>query len=117
MSFCEQTSRRPDRQNLLGIACKFTADTDVARIALGAETRSGGRTYVVRDNGSGFDMAQVDKLLRPFQRLRASSELAGTGIGLATVARVIARHGGQVWAVGAIGQRATTSFALGNEAS
>jgi two-component system NtrC family sensor kinase len=99
-------------ENLLGNAWKFTSGTENARIELSAEDRPQGRTYLVRDNGAGFDMARVEKLFRPFQRLHTTTEFPGTGVGLATVARVIDRHGGRVWGEGAVGQGATISLTL-----
>jgi DNA-binding response OmpR family regulator len=100
-------------ENLLGNAWKFTTGTEGARIELSVEDRPDGRRYLVRDNGAGFDMSRVEKLFRPFQRLHTAVEFPGTGVGLATVARVIDRHGGRVWAEGAVGQGATISFTLG----
>jgi signal transduction histidine kinase len=100
-------------ENLLGNAWKFTARTDPARIELGQRTTAAGSTlFFVRDNGAGFDMSYVGKLFLPFQRLHASHEFAGTGVGLATVARIVQRHGGRIWADGAVGAGATFYFAL-----
>ena len=100
-------------ENLLGNAWKFTSARPVARIELGRTTTDTGATvFFVRDDGAGFDMSFVGKLFVPFQRLHAAREFAGTGIGLATVARIVARHGGRIWAEGAIGKGATFSFVL-----
>lgn len=101
-------------QNLLGNAWKFTSLQPLARIDVGCETGEDGEAiYFVRDNGAGFDMAYADKLFGTFQRLHSSTDYAGTGIGLATVKRVIDRHGGRVWAEAAEGQGATFYFTLG----
>ncbi|WP_341913921.1 ABC transporter substrate-binding protein [Polaromonas sp. YR568] len=101
-------------QNLLGNAWKFTSLQPLARIDVGCETGEDGEArYFVRDNGAGFDMAYVDKLFGTFQRLHSSTDYAGTGIGLATVKRVIDRHGGRVWAEASEGQGATFYFTLG----
>ena len=100
-------------ENLLENAWKFTTRQPEARIEFGVTNASGEPTYFVRDNGAGFDMAYVDRLFGPFQRLHPQREFAGSGIGLATVQRIIHRHGGRVWAEGLVGQGATFHFTLG----
>ena len=100
-------------ENLLQNAWKFTGQMPVARIEFGLTNVAGEPTYFVRDNGAGFDMAYVDRLFGPFQRLHLQSEFPGTGIGLATVQRIVHRHGGRVWAEGTPGQGATFHFTLG----
>jgi light-regulated signal transduction histidine kinase (bacteriophytochrome) len=108
-------------ENLLSNAWKFTAKRQQARIEFGAlppqptttdRQDSTHPTYFVRDDGVGFDMAYVDKLFSPFQRLHSVKEFPGNGIGLATVQRIVHRHGGRVWAEGSIGQGATFYFTL-----
>ncbi|HEY6008678.1 MAG TPA: PAS domain S-box protein [Geobacteraceae bacterium] len=98
--------------NLLGNAWKYTRKTEAAVIEFGTTELEGERAFYVRDNGAGFDMEQVDKLFGPFERLHSAKEFEGHGIGLATVQRIVQRHGGRVWAEGAVGQGATFYFTL-----
>ncbi|MBT0652117.1 sensor histidine kinase [Geomobilimonas luticola] len=99
-------------ENLLGNAWKYTGKREEARIEFGVTEIEGKRTYFVRDNGAGFDMSEADNLFAPFQRLPGTEEYEGHGIGLATVERIIRRHGGRVWAEGAKGEGATFYFTL-----
>jgi light-regulated signal transduction histidine kinase (bacteriophytochrome) len=107
--------------NLLENAWKFTAPRSEARIELttlsdeqaAAAGRAGQTVYVVRDNGVGFDMRYATKLFGAFQRLHSREEFPGTGVGLATVQRIVSRHGGEVWAQGAVDQGASIFFPLG----
>ncbi len=101
-------------QNLLANAWKFTSRRDTARISVGMQQPPGGATaYFVRDNGAGFDPGHAERLFGPFQRLHSAKEFPGTGIGLATVKRIVHRHGGVVWAEAAVDEGATFFFTLG----
>jgi light-regulated signal transduction histidine kinase (bacteriophytochrome) len=98
--------------NLLGNAWKFTGKQKNPLIEFGMTLKEGGKVFFVRDNGVGFDMAYMDKLFCAFQRLHSTDEFPGTGIGLATVKRIIARHGGQIWAEGEVGKGAVFFFTI-----
>ena len=99
--------------NLLENSWKFTGNVPETHIEFGIIEKDGKKAYFVRDNGAGFDMTYADKLFKPFQRLHTYIEFPGTGIGLASVQRIIQRHSGQVWAEGKIGGGATFYFTLG----
>ncbi len=101
-------------QNLLSNAWKYTANREVAQIKFGqAPQPDGSVCYYVRDNGAGFDMQYADKLFQPFQRLHSQDDFPGTGIGLATVQRIMQRHGGRIWVEAQISEGATFYFTLG----
>jgi signal transduction histidine kinase len=100
-------------ENLLGNAWKFTSRRADAHIEIGLTTHESERTYFVRDNGAGFNMAYSSKLFGAFQRLHSDSEFQGTGIGLATVSRIVNKHGGRIWATGEVDRGATFYFTLG----
>jgi signal transduction histidine kinase len=99
-------------ETLLGNAWKFSNRATTARIDVGAVDSDGERVLFVRDNGAGFDMAYADKLFAPFGRLHTEGEFAGIGIGLATVKRIVQRHGGRIWAEGRVGEGAAFHFTL-----
>ena len=99
-------------ENLFNNAWKFTSKKEQAVIEFNHRDASGTRTYFIRDNGSGFDMAYVNKLFGVFQRLHSSAEFPGTGVGLATVKRIIKMHGGSIWAEGEEGKGAAFYFTL-----
>jgi signal transduction histidine kinase len=97
-------------QNLMGNACKFTANVEDARVRIGVVQREGTSAYFVSDNGVGFDMAHAANLFGAFQRLHHADDFPGTGIGLAIVQRIIRRHGGRIWAAARPGAGATFYF-------
>ena len=99
-------------ENLLRNAWKYSSKTTHPTIEFGHIEQHGQTVFFVRDNGAGFDPALADRLFQPFQRLHTNSEFPGTGIGLATVQRVVNRHGGRIWAVGQIDKGATISFTI-----
>jgi PAS domain S-box-containing protein len=99
-------------QNLFANAYKFTSKTRQPRVRFGTDEQNDVAVYVVADNGAGFDMAHAAALFRPFHRLHRQTEFAGDGIGLATVARAVHRHGGVLWAHGAVNEGATFHFSL-----
>ena len=99
-------------ENLVGNAWKFTTKTAAPVIELGVREDGGDQVYFIRDNGAGFDMKYVDRLFGAFQRLHTDKEFPGTGIGLATVQRIIHRHGGRIWVDAAVGTGACFQFTL-----
>jgi light-regulated signal transduction histidine kinase (bacteriophytochrome) len=102
-------------ENLLGNAWKFTSKRSDAVVELGVQAGNGqGDVLFVRDNGAGFDMKYANNLFGAFQRLHDGREYPGNGVGLATVQRIIRRHGGAIWAEGAVGQGSTFYFVLSN---
>ena len=101
-------------QNLLRNAWKFSSRTPAARIEFGRQQQGKDTVYFVRDNGAGFDQRLAGQLFKPFHRLHAETEFTGSGVGLATVHRIIHRHDGHVWAEGEVGKGATFYFTLGN---
>ncbi len=100
-------------ENLLGNAWKYTSRTESARIALRSAIHDGERAFAVSDNGAGFDMRSADRLFGLFQRLHSANDFPGHGVGLASVRRIVHRHGGDIWAEGRPGQGATFTFTLG----
>lgn len=112
LASCDQNLTRIALENLIRNAWKFSRKKDNPRIEVGCVDEGNRKVYFVRDNGAGFDMAYVNKLFGAFQRLHSDDEFEGSGIGLAIVERIIQRHGGEVWAEGAIDQGATFWFTL-----
>ena len=102
-------------ENLLGNAWKFTGKVESAKVQMGTRREDAGLVYFVRDNGAGFDPALADQMFAPFQRMHSESAFPGIGTGLATVQRIVDRHGGRVWAESAVGQGASFFFTLGLE--
>ena len=99
-------------ENLLRNAWKYTSRHDSARIEFGSLQEDGETTYFVKDDGSGFDPHSADRLFQPFQRLHSKSEFPGSGVGLATVRRIVHRHGGEIWAQGAVEKGAIFYFKI-----
>lgn len=112
MVICDPRLMKVALENLLGNAWKYTRSTPAARIEFGVSVRDGETVYFVRDNGAGFDMKNADGLFTPFKRLHAAKDFPGTGIGLATVQRIIERHGGSIWAEAEVGKGATFYFSF-----
>ena len=99
-------------ENLISNAWKYTSQCDDPKIFFGMTDKEGQKAYYIQDNGAGFDMAYSEKLFAPFQRLHSAKEFDGTGVGLATVQRVIHRHGGEIWANAEVNEGATFYFTL-----
>jgi light-regulated signal transduction histidine kinase (bacteriophytochrome) len=108
----DPTLLRVALENLLGNAWKYSARAAPARISFEAGTSSGAPSFIVRDNGAGFDMRYADRLFGVFQRLHSASDFQGTGVGLASVRRIIRRHGGEIWAESEVGRGAAFHFTL-----
>jgi light-regulated signal transduction histidine kinase (bacteriophytochrome) len=98
--------------NLFNNAWKFTSKHPMTRIEFNVLNQNETQVFFIRDDGAGFDLTHVNKLFVPFQRLHGTDEFEGTGIGLVTVQRIIHRHGGRIWAEGAVGAGATFYFTL-----
>ena len=103
-------------ENLFNNAWKYSSKTEQAEITFSTEQQNGQTVFIVKDNGAGFDMKRIDKLFVTFQRLHSDTEFAGTGVGLATVKRIINKHGGKIWAEAEKGHGATFYFTIGDVA-
>ena len=112
-AICDAGLMHAALENLIGNAWKYTSKIDHARIEFGNHRHDGQIIYYVRDNGAGFDMQYAGKLFKPFQRLHHANEFEGTGIGLATVQKIVERHGGRVWIEGAVNKGTTVFFTIG----
>jgi len=112
IAYADAGMMRALMENLIGNAWKFTRTRAFAEIEVGARFDYGRPVFYVRDNGVGFDMRLRERLFMPFQRLHSASEYPGTGVGLATVQRIVARHGGAIWAESKPGEGACFSFSL-----
>jgi len=108
----DQALLRQVWQNLVSNAVKYTAKKDKALIEIGARLMNGETTYYIKDNGAGFDMGYYGKLFGVFQRLHSASDFQGTGVGLASVRRIVRRHGGDIWAESEVGCGARFYFTL-----
>ena len=113
MAHGDPTLLRMVLENLIGNAWKYTGKCATARISFEAVKYEGREVYMVGDNGAGFDMRFADRLFGVFQRLHSANDFQGTGVGLASVRRIVRRHGGEVWAESEVGQGARFYFTLG----
>jgi PAS domain S-box-containing protein len=109
---CDRRLMKVVLQNLIGNAWKFTRDVEKPKIEFGIDEQDGRTVFYIKDNGAGFDMKYKDKLFAPFQRLHQIDEFEGSGIGLATVQRIMNRHGGLIWADGHVNEGATFYFTI-----
>jgi signal transduction histidine kinase len=108
----DPTLLRMALENLLGNAWKYSAKVTQAVVRFEPELQDGRPGYLVSDNGAGFDMRFADRLFGVFQRLHSSSDFQGTGVGLASVQRIVRRHGGEIWAESEVGHGARFHFSL-----